>query len=309
MFLHPPAQTTSLALPRGAVDAHVHVFDPVRFPYSPQRSYTPPGAGVDALLSRHAGLGVERAVLVQPSVYGVDNHCLLNALGRLGVARARGIAVLDLDRVRPKDIDALHAAGVRGLRLNLKASGGQDDSGSADARALDAAADVVCRSDWCVQVHAQPGLLTVLGRRIERFESPVVLDHFANLGGGHNRPAAAPLATLLDLLASGRVWVKLSAPYRVSSCAPAHEDLLPLISTLLRAAPHRLVWGSDWPHTGGDGVRTQDLTQVEPFREVDLPATLRSLHSACAGDDDAWRRVLVDNPCALYGFDPTKAHA
>jgi predicted TIM-barrel fold metal-dependent hydrolase len=288
----------------GSVDAHVHVFDPRRFPYAPGRSYTPAPADIEALRNKHAELGFDRAVLVQPSVYGVDNACLLDALARFGVGRARGIAVLDLECTSEADIDSLHLAGVRGLRLNLKASGREDASA---AQALDAAAQWVCRPDWCVQLHGGSALLSLLAGRIERFESQIVLDHFAGLGATHGRSAA--LETLLELLATRRVWVKLSAPYRVSTAAPAYDDLVPLMSTLLRAAPERLVWGSDWPHTGGDGVRTNDPAQVEPFRDVELPTTLRSLHLACAGDDALWRRILLDNPSALYGFASTKASA
>jgi predicted TIM-barrel fold metal-dependent hydrolase len=298
---------TPPALPAGAVDAHVHVFDPSRFRYAQARSYTPGPASLEALCERHAELGIHRTVLVQPSVYGVDNACLLDALNRLGTERARGIAVLDVERTGEADIDALHRAGIRGVRLNLKTGGSEDMR--TPAQALDRLAQRVRRPDWCVQLHGGPALLELLADRIDRFESQVVLDHFAGLGAAHAQSHPGAFDTLMGLLGTGRVWVKLSAPYRVSSDAPAHDDLVPLMSALLQAAPERLVWGSDWPHTGGDGTREKEPAQIEAFRTVDLPVLLHSLWRACADDAAAWHRVLVDNPSTLYGFAPDKALA
>src|SRR5205085_6732177 len=116
----PVALMSILRLPANACDCHVHVFEPARFPYASWRAYTPPAAEVGRLQDLHGALGVERVVLVQPSVYGVDNDCMLDALHALGTDRARGVAVVDLATVSDTRLRALHAAGVRGARLNLR---------------------------------------------------------------------------------------------------------------------------------------------------------------------------------------------
>lgn len=287
----------------GAVDAHVHVFDPARFPYDEGRLYTPASATVDALLAAHRALGIERAVLVQPSVYGTDNRSLLDAIATAGPARCRGIAVVDPAQVTPEALEPLHLGGVRGIRLNLEVRH-EADEGRTRAQLLQAA-EAVTRPGWCVQVHCAPMLLETLADTLTRFAVPVVLDHFGGLKAADGAAAAGSraLSVLLDLLCSGQVYVKCSAFYRASSQAPDHDDLAVLVRRLLDARPDRLLWGSDWPHTGGGaGGSARDPNRIEPFRTVDLPASLRALARWCDGDAGRLRQLLVDNPTALYGF-------
>lgn len=288
-------------LPYGATDTHVHVFDRRNFEYVKDRSYTPLSAPPAALARRHADLGIQRAVLVQPSVYGLDNACLLDAIHRAGQARCRGIAVVDLERTSAADLDTLHTAGVRCIRLNFAVRG--DDDARPLREPLARAAALIRRPGWCVQVHGAASLLPLLGELLPRFGVPLVLDHFAGLKAADGAPGSPALAALLDLLASGAVYVKLSAFYRASTQAPHHHDLRPLVEHLIETRPDRLLWGSDWPHTGGGGA-TRDPARIEPFREVDLAASLAALRAWC-GDDAILRRILVDNPAALYGFEPT----
>jgi predicted TIM-barrel fold metal-dependent hydrolase len=296
-----PSSVSSLpahaVLPRGATDVHAHVFDPARFAYSAARSYTPGEARVAALRERHAQLGIERVVLVQPSVYGSDNACLLDALAQLGPERAGGIAVVDLERVTQEELLALHAAGVRGIRLNLEVRHESDPSRVLTE--LQRAAAVVDLPGWCVQIHCAAALLTTVAQALELFRVPLVLDHFGGLRAAQTHTAEPPLCTLLELLATGRVWVKLSAFYRVSNDAPHHADLAPLARTLMQARPERLLWGSDWPHTGGG--RDRDPTRIEPFRHVDLPASLAALRS-WVPDAAVLHHIPVSNPVELYRF-------
>ncbi|WP_119157193.1 amidohydrolase family protein [Caldimonas tepidiphila] len=285
--------------PPGATDVHVHVFDPARFGYCAGRSYTPGNATVEALLERHAGLGIERAVLVQPSVYGTDNGCMLDALARLGPERSRGIAVVDLARTSRAELVALHAAGVRGIRLNLEV---RHEADPARARKqLEQAAALVDLPGWCVQVYCAASLLDSVAAGIDRLRVPLVLDHFAGLNAQDAGTASGTLRTLLALLATGRVYVKLSAFYRASAQGPHHADLGALVGPLLGTRPDRLLWGSDWPHTSGG--RDRDPERIEPFRPVDLAASLDALASWAAAPR-ALRRILVDNPAELYGFAP-----
>jgi predicted TIM-barrel fold metal-dependent hydrolase len=290
----PRADLTDLDL----TDAHVHVFDPKRFPYAAERSYTPGEATVAQLRERHRQLRVQRAVLVQPSVYGTDNACLLDAVSALGLGRARGIAVADLRQMTRHALMDWNARGIRGLRLNLEV---QHEADPDRVRVhLREAAAVVDIEGWCVQLHCASSLLPVVEEVLPEFRVPLVLDHFAGLRSTDAAADSPGLRTLLRLLGSGRVYVKISAFYRASSQAPHHEDLGPLVRTLVEAQPNRLLWGSDWPHTGGGSSR-RDPSAIEPFRNVDLAAHLVALKSWCL-DDAVRRRILVDNPAELYGF-------
>lgn len=286
-----------------AVDTHVHVFDPTRFPYVTPRAYTPDTADLAALRRMMAQSGAGQVVIVQPSVYGTDNRGLLAAIDELGQDVARGVAVVDLDTVKPDDITALHQGGVRAVRLNLKLQSGADLTRSRER--LLQAARVITRPDWHVQVHAQADVLPLLADVQPAFAVPLVLDHFAGLGAGHGRIVAtaadARVRSLAQLLATGAVYVKLSAPYRVSEQAPAYGDLQTLAHDLMAVRADRLLWGSDWPHTGGDGQQRAGPDVIEPFRAVDVPAALIALCSWCP-DPSVATQILTTNAQHLYGL-------
>jgi predicted TIM-barrel fold metal-dependent hydrolase len=281
----------------GATDTHVHVFDPRRFAYAPDRSYTPGAATLDGLAACHTPLGVDRWVLVQPSVYGTDNHCLLDAVKQAGQARCRAIAVVDLEQVSEIELDDLHAGGVRGIRLNLAVRHEADRQRARDQFLQ--AAHAITRPGWCVQVHCSGELLGTLAEVLDAFQVSVVLDHYGGLHPSTAHDGHPALQALLRLLASGRVFVKLSADYRASETAEPHNDLAPLVRRLTSQHADRLLWGSDWPHTGG---ANRDPAVIEPFRSVDLSAALARLRIGC-GDASVFEQILVHNPAHLYGFD------
>ena len=286
--------TRNQALPSNACDCHVHVFDPARFPYLGNRAYTPPAATASDLQAMHRALGLSRAVLVQPSVYGSDNSCMVDALHQLGDTRARGIAVVDVANVTESELWALHEAGVRGIRLNLRVQGG----GVETARQQVAAARrVLALPGWSLQVHASLDVTVCLLEVFRRLEKPVVLDHFA--GGPMPDPSSDEmLDRLLAAMRSAPLHVKLSAPYRLWPGASAQK----LARSFHDAAPDRILWGSDWPHTGGSGGAGRSPEAVEPFRQVDNHQNLQAL-LAWLPDEAARHRLLVANPAALYGFD------
>lgn len=283
-------------LPPGSTDTHLHVFEPAAFPYAAPRSYTPGAASFEDMVAMHSALGIQRCVLVQPSVYGVDNRCLLSAVARVGQERCRAIAVVDLDRVTVAELDVLHAGGVRGIRLNL-AVRHEADLQRAREQFLQTARAII-RPDWCVQMHCSGDLLGVLADVLDYFEVPLVLDHFAGLHPLTAHDSHPAMQALLQLLASGRVFVKLSADYRASETAEPHDDLAPLARRLIALHPDRLLWGSDWPHTGG---ANRNPAVIEPFRTVDLPAALGRLRAWC-GYPAVFEQILVHNPARLYGF-------
>ncbi|MCA0240007.1 MAG: amidohydrolase family protein [Proteobacteria bacterium] len=293
------AESHPLGLPPRACDCHTHVFlDERAYPFDPGRHYTPPPAAIEALAAWHDAQGIARVVVVQPSVYGLDHRATLQALRVLGPARARGVAVIDPDA--PEDeLDALARAGVRGLRVNLIFGG---DAGNGAAAQADAAlrrtAARAARRGWHLQVYAPLPLLAACIETLRALPVPVVLDHHA---GAQAAPGERQdgLAAVLDLVAGGRAWVKLSAPYRASAL-PGHADLEALARRFVQAHPGRVLWGSDWPHPRpGAAPRATDLSAPHA---VDVAAVLRTLQRWLP-DPALQRRLFTDNPAALYGFD------
>lgn len=277
-------------VPSGSCDCHVHVFDP-RFPYAGDRAYTPGPASGEQLDELHWRLGVSRAVLVQPSPYGTDNSCLLAQL-RVRGDRARGVVVFDPAASAP--LGEWHTLGVRGARVNL-ATFAIDDPAVALAP-LRATAAAIADLGWHLQVFTELSVVAALADDLARLPVPVVLDHFALASPDLGQPG---LPELTDLLRSGAAYVKLSAPHRIST-AVDHADVAPLARALAAAAPDRLLWGTDWPHTGGRPRTPGNRLSVEPFEPIDDARALARLLEWTG--PDVGRRILVDNPVGLYGF-------
>lgn len=285
-----------MTLPPLATDCHVHVFDPARFPYALDRRYTPPPAGIEALRQMHAGLGIERVVLVQPSVYGADNRCLLDALRRLG-ATARGIAVIDAGADR-QQLQELVDAGVRGVRINLGVNRASDPR--AALKAIRETANTLDDMPMLIQLHASLPVLLACAPLLRVLRQEVLIDHFG-LAMAAAGPAQAGFAELLDLMACKNMWIKLSGPYQISVRAPGYADVAPIAKAFLQAQPDRVLWGSDWPHTGGS-QRAVDhhASEVEPFRNEDERSNLYAV--AGRSDPEVLHRLLVSNPARLFGF-------
>lgn len=284
--------------PAGSCDCHVHVLDGARFPFAASRSYTPGAARVEDLVAFEQRIGIDRIVLVQPSVYGVDNAALLDALGRLG-ERARGVAVIDLETSTHAALQSMHARGVRGIRLNLEVSGQRNHDFALTQ--LKRAEQLVGPFGWAVQVYADVDVIAELATDIAALQVPVVLDHFAGIKAHKKDEQKAAFASVVELVKRGNAYVKLSAPYRASRSAPGFDDVTEFAQAYIAARPDRLVWASDWPHTGSSGNRSGNLDQIEPFRKEDAGRALNQLAS-WAGAPVLLQRILVDNPARLYGF-------
>lgn len=292
------ASTAATPLPTGATDCHCHIFDPARFLYAAERSYTPGQATLDDQKAFHASLGTSRVVLVQPSVYGSDNRCLVDGLTKLGVGTVRGIAVIDPATVTDNELAALRRAGVVGIRVNLEVKG--EGRAAAAVNAVSEALGRVAPLGFVVQIYVDLQLVEALADTIAASPVPVVLDHF---GGAQARLGLEQpgFAALLRLLGTGKAYVKLSAPYRASRDAPGYGDLAPIAQALIRSNRDRLVWASDWPHTGGGDRAARKPGDVEPFRTVDDARNL-ALLSAWAEDEETRRAILVDNAARLFRF-------
>ena len=269
-------------LPPLACDSHMHIFDP-RFAPSPHWKRTPPDAPVAAYRRLQQRLGTQRTVVVTPSTYGTDNACTLNTLDQLGDG-ARGVAVVAQD-VGDAELDRLHARRVRELRVNFVTP---QSWGETTPQMLATLARKAARLPlWHIQVFMHPEQIVALESVLAALPVPLVIDHLGRIDpdGG---PSADGYGALRRLLDGGNTWVKLSGAY-MRSTAPAYADTLVLAQALVRAAPERLVWGSDWPHTTAAPGTVNDADLVDLLR-------------AWAGSDAAMDRILVDNPARLYGF-------
>lgn len=295
----PGAALPRIPVPQGACDCHVHVFDPEHFPYAPDRTYTPGVAPVEELDRVRKRHGLSRVVLVQPSVYGTDNRCLLNALAILGPEVARGVAVIDPETASDVTLQDLYNAGVRGVRVNLE-SKGERSSGLA-RRALSATAERVAPFGLAVQVYADLRLIADIADDIAQSRVPLILDHF----GGTKTAFGVDqygFTALTELLRTGAVWVKLSGIYRASQAGPMFSDVRPVAAALIEANAGRLVWASDWPHTGSLAERAaRQPTEIEPFQQID-DAHVLDLLAEWAGDPAQHHRILVDNAAQLFDF-------
>jgi len=268
-------------LPPGACDAHCHVFGPAaRFPYAPNRRYTPPDAPKEMLRALHDHLGVARAVIVQASCHGTDNAAMLDAIAS-DPQRYRGVAIVD-DGFTEADYDALHAGGVRGVRFNfVKHLGGAPDMG-VFARVIDR----IKARGWHVVLHLDAPDIAPLSAMIRRLPLPFVIDHMGRVpaAAGLDQPG---LRALIELSRLENCWIKVCGAERIAM--PPYDQAVPIARALVEAAPERVLWGTDFPHPNAT-------------HEAD-EADLVDLVPRYAPDALAQRRLLVDNPARLYGFD------
>lgn len=271
-----------LRLPAGSCDCHAHLFGPQpRYPYHPDRRYTPPDALLEDYVAMLRTLGVARGVLVQPSVYMTDNRVILDALARQAFP-LRAVAVVD-DTASDAELKRMDVLGVRGLRLNLRHSNGVP----ADIAPRMAAR--IAPLGWHLQFRIDSRDFVAVEQLLRALPVDVVIDHIGQVPVEDGLDGAA-FSAMRRLLDTGRCWVKLSAPMRMSAGEYPYEDVLPFVRALVDAAPQRLLWATDWPHT--------TLTKRMPNDGdlVDLLATWLPTEALR-------RQVLADNPARLYGFD------
>lgn len=288
-----------MEMPDLACDCHMHVFGPPeQYPPGPGAAYEPREKGLDAYLPLAGELGLQRCVFVQPSAYGTDNRCMLAAMQVFGADRSRGVAVIG-EETSWRELEILHAAGVRGVRLNLRSRGG--DQADELAAVLPRLADRVAPFGWHVQIFASLAVLVRASAALRDCPVPVVLDHMGS-ARAEKGPDQPGMNDLLALVARRDVWVKLSGAYRVSDREPGFADVLPIMSAFVAANPARMVWGTDWPHVGPhSGAVAAGKLPTVVYRDISVRTLLDQLRTA-AGSEAIFRRVLVDNPATLYGF-------
>jgi predicted TIM-barrel fold metal-dependent hydrolase len=277
---HPPRAFTP---PPEACDAHCHVFGPAaRFPFSADRTYTPPDSGIADFERLQHRLGLSRAVFVQASCHGTDNTAMVDALRR-GAGRYAGVAMID-ESFTDADIAMLHDAGVRGTRFNFVAHLG----GAPELEVFWRLVDRVQPFGWHVVLHFDAKDLPLHAELLERMPCAYVIDHMARvpvLGGVEQEP----FQQLLELMRDERCWVKISGAERLTADGPPpYDDVVPFARALIEAAPDRVLWGTDWPHPN--------------VRHMPDDGDLLDLVAQYAPDAGARHRILVRNPETLYDF-------
>lgn len=277
-----PARTPLLQAPPGSWDTHFHVLGPLaRFPYAADRRYTPPEAPLEDYLRLMEHLGLEYGIVVQPNLHGYDNRATLEVLVQ---GRGRFFGVVNLAEPPPKgELRTMHDLGVRGVRFAFNPAHG----GVLDLARFDRIVEAIAHLGWFVELHPGPQHLALLADWIRRLPVRVVIDHFGRVDAAAG-PGQIPFLILRQLLAETHVWVKLTGADRISRTGAPYADVVPLGEALLEVAPDRLVWGTDWPHTG----------IFDPDEVPDDSLLLDVLADLCP-DAALRQRILVENPRQL----------
>jgi len=287
---HPNPSKPKLVAPPRACDAHMHIFGPVaKYPYEPKRNYTPPDALLPTYLALTERLGIERAVFIQPSVYGTDNSCHFDAMREMGLHRARGVAVIE-PGIDGRELRRLHDGGFRGARFNVVHTGGSTP--------LDLLAELgqrVAELGWHIQIFMRGTRLPEIADKLLALPGDFVIDHLGNMDYRQGVEQEG-FTVLRRLLESGKCWVKLSGAYRFDLDGPPYAKAIPFARALVATNPERLVWATDWPHP--------DIPSEAPGANGPMPddAILLDALLDWAPDERTRHRILVDNPQKLYGF-------
>lgn len=284
-----------------------------RFQYSPDRHLTPPAASIQQYLVWKFRLGLTNSVLTHGLSYGDDCTSLRAFVPELGKSTTLGIGVIDPSTITPDELRSMHEAGIRGIRVNLYKYNAMHDVGRQKVALREHAAVLKrhCREWSMAFTHIHPEFwqeLTPVAEEIVASGIALVTDHFALLKAASMLPeeyraditSQPGFADIISLVRSGALYVKISAPYRISELAPDYEDVRPLVTALVEANPERILWGSDWPHTPRMKVRSkEEAAQETPYLMVDDRRWLRQLKSWLT--DEQWDAIMVKNPRALYG--------
>jgi predicted TIM-barrel fold metal-dependent hydrolase len=293
-YCYPPDPNTKkpcFTPPANACDTHFHVFGPPEvFPFVSTHEYTPPAAPLEHYRKMLAVIGIERAIVVQPSVHGLDNSATLDAI-KNSSGRFRGVGRID-DKTPTEELQRLHAGGLRGVRFNLL----NRPRGNVKLDVLDRCVEKIAGLGWSVDLHIDMKNLIEQENRIRKMPIPVVIDHIARVKPAEGLKQAG-FQLLLDLMMLKHVWTKVSGADKICGTT-VHSyyglpfiEVIPYAQAVIAVAPERVIWGTDWPHSNnfspGHTPNDGDL--------VDLLA-------AFAPDDGIRKKILVDNPAVLYDF-------
>lgn len=278
----PNPVTPAFKLPAGACDAHCHVFGPAaKFPYSADRSYTPPDAPVASLRALHARLRIDRAVIVHASCHGTDMDVTLDAIASSN-GRYRGVACVE-DGVTDRELERLHAGGIRGIRFNfVKHLGGVPD--------LQVFYRLLARVKplgWHIVLHFDAEDILTQQDLLQRIDVPFIIDHMGRVKAAEGL-AQRPFGMLLKLFSTNPLaWIKVCGAERVSAGKRPFRDAVPFAKALIEVDPERILWGTDWPHPNITQDMPNDGELVDLFAEI-------------CPDEKLRQTILIDNPTRMY---------
>jgi 2-pyrone-4,6-dicarboxylate lactonase len=294
-YCYPPDPNTRkphFTPPAKACDTHFHVFGPPeQFSFVSTHEYTPPAAPLEHYLKMIEVIGIERAVVVQPSVHGLDNSATLDAIANSG-GRFRGVGRID-DKTSLTELRSLHEGGIRGVRFNLL----DRPRGNVQLDVLDRCVEQIHDLGWSVDLHIDTKNLLDQEKRIRALPLPVVIDHIARVKPAEGLGQAA-FQLLLDLLKEKHVWVKVSGADKICN-KKIHDyfglpfvEVIPYARAVIAAAPDRVIWGTDWPHSNNfaPGYTPNDGDLVDLLTEF-------------APDEETRKNILLANPAKLYRFE------
>lgn len=270
-------------IPENACDSHHHIYDPVRYPYLPTDVRNQPPSTVDCYRLLQRRLGTSRNVIIQPSAYGTDNRCTLDALAQMGKENTRAVVVVDAS-ITDEELRAMDAAGVCGIRFNINCGGSDDLS------VIRSQAERIAPMGWHICFWMSPDLAVELEGFLRELPCEIVFDHRGHIPAeaGVNHPAFAAIA---GMLRDGKAWVKLSGLYADSKCQD-FADTIAVGKAYVQVNPDRILWGTDWPHPSIYSGR----------KPLPNDADMLDALMVQAGSEEIFRKILVDNPAKLFHF-------
>ena len=282
LVFHPNPKKPDFVLPKGAVDAHCHVFGPSpEFPFAPERKYTPCNAGKDKLFELRDYLGFERNVIVQATCHGKDNRAMVDACRAAG-DKARGIASVGPDITR-EELEDMHEAGVRGVRFNFV------------KRLVDATpkevflsiADKIKDLGWHIVVYFEAADLEDLEPFLKQLPTTIVVDHMGrpDVTKGPDHPDFQRFIRLME--ENDNIWSKVTCPERLTVQGAPYDDVVPFYQAIVDRFEDRVLWGTDWPHPNMKSHMPDDGALVDYIPKIARTPTQQ-------------QKLLVDNPMRLY---------
>jgi predicted TIM-barrel fold metal-dependent hydrolase len=279
----PNPKTPKLEAPPGSWDTHFHVWGPPHlFPYAETRNHTPPAAPIEHWLAVARVLGIDRGVMVQPNAHGTDTRVTLDAIGKSN-GRIRGMIRAD-PKLTPPEMKRLHEAGVRGLRIALR----KRDGHAFDPELFRRMVDLLEPLRWPLDLQVDGDAIEPMSKYIRETPVPVIIDTFGHLDLRHGLDQP-PFRAMLALLDTGKVWVKATGANRYLAEGIPYETIVQMAKTYVAAAPDRMIWGTDWPHSG----------VYEPCA-MPNDGDLLDMLLDFAPDEKQRKKILIDNPSALF---------
>lgn len=283
----PNPRTPRRTAPAGAIDSQFHILGPrEKYPVRPGAAYEMPTATPAALKRVHAALGFERGIVVQTTTYGEDHAVVLDALAELGPGYKGCANALVFEGADDTYLEKLHKAGVRGARFSFRQALGAVLSKAA----FDRAVGKIRELGWYMKVQPEQSGIVESASWFEHLDIPVLIDHMGRANAQLGPERDPNVRKLRELLARGNFWVMLSLGEKISMAGAPWDDAVPIARALIDAAPDRCVWGSDWPHP---------VSKKQPPNDADL---LELFYRYVRSEDEV-RKILVDNPSRLFGYD------